>query len=511
MVITKKYFFLVLIGLFTLFTIRSGTFLQDPPVWPDEAIYADIVQNMQKEGRMGTDLWLDTIPGIQQHAFIYPSVFFFIYFLWFKVTSLTIAHQRVLSVIAGAMSLGVVYGIMKQIRFNSLIANLISLGLLSITYVYMKAAKVSRPEIFVLTFGLLSIYFFIKFLSQKNYIQLKYIIIASVCSSLAFLTHLIGVMFILSLLVSITFLHTPIIKKKQLLLVSISIFLMPITLWALQNIRVLNIFIQQTSIAYYRKTMEGTWLQSLYNSAPYFSESFNLFSQYLFSLTILILATFLVPITKRIFSKNDFDKFKTLIIFSYVIWFFTLFGKMFWYYVFPFPLTYILVSILLTISYKKYKPYMNFKSLRYLKYFTIGACLYLGFANIHIISSIVTRYKKNSYSYDRYIKDIIKNIPSNSHVFLSAIPSPYHGLFGTKNNYVLYQFPVYKITNDEYDRLLTSAEYVVYNGIHDNIVGTYIIQYIKQNRESSISIGSMDQYRAEIIKLVSLDKRKKVI
>ena len=511
MAIVNKYFFLIILVFFVLFTVRSGTSLQDPPVWPDEAIYADILHNMQNEGRMGTDLWLDTIPGIQKHAFIYPPVFFHLLYWWFKVVPFTIVNQRVLSVVFGTLSLIATYGIMKQFRSNSIVAMLVSLGLFSINYIFMRAATISRPEIFVLTFGLLSIYFYVKWLSFGNTKNLNYLIISSLWSSMALLTHLIGIMFIISLMISIAVMSETAQRKKHLLLVVWSTFLAPITLWLIQNRYILDIFIEQSWMAFYRKTLESTWLQSLYISASYVPQLSSLFFMYLLSLIVLILSTILLPAARRVFSTKDFDIFKSLIIFSYVIWFFTLLGKMFWYYVFPFPFTYILLSILLTVSYKKFKPSTKSKGVRYLKYFIVSACIYLGLANIQIISLIHSRYKKNTYSYDRYIKDIIKNIPSNSHVFLSAIPSPYHGLFDTKNDYVLYQFPVYKITYEEYDRLLKSSEYIVFNGIHDNIMGTYIIQYIKQNRESSVSIGSMDQYSTDIIKLVPSDKRKKVI
>src|SRR3989344_5658659 len=196
-----------IIVLLALFLLSSRVLLLKlPPVWPDEAIYADVVMNMINEGRIGSDLWQDAIPGMRNGAVWNPPVFFYILYLWFKIVGLSIAKQRLLSVIFTVAFIAIMYRFSKLfIHHKKKWLPVILIGIVLVDYVFSHwGFYINRPEIIVLTFGLFSLYFFQKNLSaQKMDKSQTYNIIASgIFASAAALTHFIGVLFYVSILIS---------------------------------------------------------------------------------------------------------------------------------------------------------------------------------------------------------------------------------------------------------------------------------------------------------------------
>ena len=96
--------FLLLIFSFYIF---SSLFLQTihPPVWPDEAIYAEVVENVIATGTIKSDLWKDAIINIQTKAMWNPPLFFYEYALWQRVWGESIYYQRALVQIVGFAAL----------------------------------------------------------------------------------------------------------------------------------------------------------------------------------------------------------------------------------------------------------------------------------------------------------------------------------------------------------------------------------------------------------------------
>lgn len=196
-----------LIVLFALFILSSSVLLLKlPPVWPDEAIYADVVLNMINEGRMGSDLWQDAIPGMRNGAVWNPPVFFYILYLWFKIVGFSIVKQRLLSVIFTIAFLAIMYRFSKLfIHHKKRWLPVILIGAILGDYVFsLWGFYINRPEIIVLTFGLLSLYYFQKNLSAKKIdkSQTYNIVFSGIFASAAALTHFIGVLFYVSILLS---------------------------------------------------------------------------------------------------------------------------------------------------------------------------------------------------------------------------------------------------------------------------------------------------------------------
>ena len=100
MIILRKY---LLAGILVVyFFLALSSLLDNPPVWPDEAYYADIALNLLRENRLGTDLWGDMIPGSRTNFYQYPPGLFYLFAGLFSLTGPSIYFQRLLAVIAGA-------------------------------------------------------------------------------------------------------------------------------------------------------------------------------------------------------------------------------------------------------------------------------------------------------------------------------------------------------------------------------------------------------------------------
>lgn len=166
--------FLVFNLVIVFILIGLALFLKEPPVWPDEAIYADIAQNLVQDNRLGTDLWRETIPGVENYALWYPPVFFYLLSFWFKIFGFSIINQRLLSFLMAIVVI-IFYTLLskeliKKDKNNLALIVILSLfGLIS-DVVFLKASRVSRPEIFILAFGFVAFWFFWQSLKgEKNH------------------------------------------------------------------------------------------------------------------------------------------------------------------------------------------------------------------------------------------------------------------------------------------------------------------------------------------------------
>ncbi len=158
---------LILILLFFGLSIKS-LFLKEPAVWPDEAITADIAKNIVEKGQPSTELWQGLLKGVEKRASFYPPIFFYILAFWFKVNGLSIANQRLLTFVFSLGFLLIFYRFCQLILKSRSKISLLPLFLLTIDFTFVKASRISHPEIFVLFWGILALYFFTKSAKTKK-------------------------------------------------------------------------------------------------------------------------------------------------------------------------------------------------------------------------------------------------------------------------------------------------------------------------------------------------------
>lgn len=479
--------------------------LKIPPIWPDESIYTDTALNIIKQNRIGSDLWSNTIPAIQNHTFGYSPIFFFTIAAWFKLFGFSIYNQRLLSIVASLFFL-FVYSVLskkflvgKKNTNTSFIANLPAF-LLIIDLSFIQISNISRSEIFVLFFGGLSL---VLLMSSKLYDQsiqkrrlsILLIVFAGLSVGLAILYHMMGILFFLSEL-SYLFLRG-IMKKERLTYLFIGASLFPILIWLITLMPYLNMIGPQLQTIFSSRQTSPRWINIIFKSGP-------LEERLLFTLYASISVLFLIY---AVLNKNKNHLLLCLLlIYS---WIFALIGKIQWYFIYPIPFSYLSLVVLINKSmYKKGETIINKIILN--KVLLSSMFLFLIAINLKIFyhkSQILTG---DNYSYQVFSNEISKIIPENKTIFLSSIPDAYY-IFKTKRNNKLYQFPPVPISPEKYLNLLDQSDYIIYNApLSVNRLDLYLQKYVTQNTLKMNKIGGINQYEAIIIELKPKPERIKI-
>lgn len=482
------FFYLLLIFLALAFIFL----LVEPAVWPDEAIYSDIVINLIQKNHLGSTLWKELIPGVETHIFWNPPLFFYELFLPIKLSVGNIYWQRFFSVTTGFCFLIIYYALINRfLETKNRLLSLIPVILLIFDITFMKASRVSRPEIYVLFWGMLSLYLFHKTLNTEKKSQNLLIIIGSgFFSAMAFLNHFLGAFFLLTILAYLLFTkRLEILRFKPFYLFSVS-FLLPISIWLTSLLPNLSLFMEQLTLAAQRKQLETQWLTTVFTLQP-----FPLILLYLFYLTTTIIFIIFNLKTSSSCKKKEYLLITLCLIFS---WVFAIFGKQFWYFVFPLPFIYLALNVLLN-----HLP----KPSRNLIICVITALILLDHLWLHsiTINSVVNK------SYEQFTKIVVNNIPEGKTVFLSSIPDPYFGLKRSGKNYTLHEFPVLATSLSNYQKILNNSDYIVYTNSYEQVIfEDFLNRYIEQNQKEIKKIGEESGYLALIIELKPKSERKDV-
>lgn len=86
-----------------------------PIPWPDEGIFADIARNLLHEGRLGTDLFGDAIPGLADRTYWTPPLYYLLLAAWLGLFGEGLWVQRSLSLAAGVAAVVALYRIARHL------------------------------------------------------------------------------------------------------------------------------------------------------------------------------------------------------------------------------------------------------------------------------------------------------------------------------------------------------------------------------------------------------------
>ncbi len=477
--------FLILLQLF----IARNLLLKIPPIWPDEAIYADVT--FQLKNKQQTNL-LDSVPKWNTMLTVSQKVFLFILTIWFLIFSDSIVSQRVLSVIVSLFFLIFFYQVVRIFTFkkHNILIPILVLAALEVDYNFQYASRISRPEIFVTTIGFAAIYFFLKssYESKLGYISFP-MLLSGLLTGLAFLIHPAGLMFFASLLIYIFICYRLITIKKNIIYLFIFFFLIPLIILIISNLSYLSEFKEVMHLAVQRRNLAGSaivWainylftIQSVQKQIIHFG--------YLLTMILFLFFT--------LFHKKQFLLISISLLF---LSFFSLYGRTYWYFFNVVPFIYLAFAVLLS--------YLNFKQVLFkliLSIFIINMVL-----NIDLLIQDIMITRSNNYSYEIYFDQIIKSIHEEKSVFLSAIPDPYYGFKIKNRRNRLYEFPSLPISEKNYFEVLDAVDYIVYTGSYEGFQFKYLlINYITKNQSQILSIGENNQFKAAVIKLTSKDIR----
>jgi len=177
----------VYIGLTILFILFQLFFItRVPDIMEDEPWYANTAYNFSvgnwftntNTGHQGGDTFI---------------VYTFILGIAVKLFGCTLLVTRLVSVLAGIIAMWGIISILKILKISRLLALLTLLMFIFSNVIYV-VFRTTRPESWILAFGIWSIYYLLEFHTLK---QSKQVIWCSVFSVLSFLTHPNGMLFLM--------------------------------------------------------------------------------------------------------------------------------------------------------------------------------------------------------------------------------------------------------------------------------------------------------------------------
>lgn len=491
----KKLLNPILILILSIFLLMSLSLLLDEPmVWPDEAIYGDISRNLMLENRMGTDLWKGFIEGIENHAYSLPPLYLYTGALWYKIFGFSITNQRLLSVFLGTVFIIIFYFlsskliILKNPRYRRLLIILTTL-MLATDFVYLKASRLARPEILVLVLSGSSMLTYLQSAKEKlSHRQGWYLLITGLLLGLAIITHLIAVAFTLA--VVLTFIYSQrnnLFEFRRYYFLIIG-FLLPVLVWLISIYPNYHFLFNQLNLVAISRHYTIPWYTNVLNFPVMMK--LNYFFYLLISL-IFIIFTFK--------NRQHTNILICLILIS--AWIFATLGTLYWYTIYAIPFVYLALFILMS---KSFSEKSNKHLLLPAKLALSAVCLFLFYSNISNHIGLFNTYR-NTNNYTLFLSQVSKAVPEGKTVYLSSIPDAYYAFNPDKNR--LLEFPALIDGLDSFKKTIKEADYIVFNGefLPDMYV-PYFHQYITDNEESVQRLAS--PYPLIIFKMKDKSLRK---
>ncbi|MBI2326953.1 glycosyltransferase family 39 protein [Candidatus Curtissbacteria bacterium] len=500
----EKSLIILILPLIVLAVETFTLFLKNPPVWPDEAIYANIASNWLTEKRLGPDIWLDAYPGATDHFYSYPPLFFLIIGAYFKLFGASIESQRLISQTAAIVFLIVFFFLVKSIFPNKKVHVLFILPLIALILdpFFSRASRIARPEMTVTLIGSLGFLAFIKSRNSHNpAISHLLTIICGILTSFALLTHFLGGMiFTISILLNFLFQDKfRLIKSKNFYLFILSFLTAPF-LYFLSILPNWTIF-QYQLLTYSKAVSEYSYfvLSLIYST--------NTVHQILIITYIAATVSFII--------KTAINKSQELIPFAIILcvsWIAVVYYKEVWYFFYVIPWIYLSASFIFIEFFTKY--FKNFIKLQKRNFFHLVAIeapiiltSLMFMVGLFYTLKLIYTYLPNKYSYHLFEKRILDVIPQNKTVFLSSIPDPYFALKLRGTN-TLYEFPVVTIEKEKFLELLDNSDYIIFTNVYSK-TSSLLPAYISKNAQKTITIGSKDQYQTHVFELKPKDQRQK--
>lgn len=483
----------------TYFFLSTSFLLEMPQVWPDEAYLADIALNYQKTGRIGTDLWGNTIIGIKDSFYWYPPVYLYILAYWFKFFGFSIVTMRMLSVILGAFFL-IIFYLYSSRFFLSDIPNtkkrlvlVCTLFLMVIDNTFLKAVRLGRAEILVLVWGLLSLCTLHLAQSARKKKWIFYAITGFILA-MAFLTHFLSIVFTFAAAINILFFKKLNDLKHNYIILVVS-FLIPVILWLFNIYPNFYIFLEQLSLQREFRLLVDTYLISVFKYAPI--EQKAIYCIYL-ALSLLFLLFSFIKKTKQYF---------IILILLGLSWALYIFGKLEWYSVYPVVFIYLSAYLLISQTFLT-KPKQS-------KIFSFpGKLTFILIIILFVLNFIIyfKAFQFNNQHKDLYLnfsKEVKNIIPPEKTVYLSTTPDLY---FTLKNRNQLYEFPSMRVKIKDYINLLNNTDYIIINfHLERMFIGNVLYKYIELNKLKEYEVGKPELYQAQIIELRPKNQRSDML
>ena len=148
----------IAVGCLLWFALSARTLLlQYPPVWPDEACFANPAINLLQHGRMSTDLLQGALPGAGQHTYWMPPLYFIYLATIFRLAGPNLVPLRVASFVPALAIMALTYLLGLRVGLGRY-ASLLPVALLALDAVFLRGALVGRMDMFALSLMMLALW-----------------------------------------------------------------------------------------------------------------------------------------------------------------------------------------------------------------------------------------------------------------------------------------------------------------------------------------------------------------
>lgn len=474
-------------------------FLKDPPIWPDEAVFADIAKNFSFTGNMYTNIYAGIVPELDKVSVGYPPLYFYILSYWTKLFGFEIESVRSLSYLLGLLSLCLFFLIAKiHVKNNFLAA--VGTFILSLNVHFARSTRLARMEILTLLFFLISHYLFLHARNTTN----KYIFLTSgLASAFATLTHPMGFISTITIFLGVV-MERQKIKQKIINLVWV---LIPIVL-----LNLIRLIIERDNFT----SLVDAYLAHSKDKIVKIPYAFILFqadfSWYLLFISYLAIVIVHILLYIKVYKNGNPNNPKKetpikdhmFIILGLVVSFvWVILGKEGGYMVYLQP--FITLSLLYLINYAIKHTNQAIK----IYIFSLASLIPLNYLNLQFFNNDnfgITRSGLNSiwdskfYNYHNFTKKIVENIPKDKKIsiFITSTPDPYFDL-EQLDSLTLYETvgPGYNIADENYKKALDASDYVISTWVPHQ----FLVDYLNSNTAEKIFIGDPGEYQAILFKL----------
>lgn len=430
--------------------------LSYPPVWPDEAVPADIVNNLRTHNTLASTLMQGIAPHVESRVYYYPPAYFYFLAAFEHLFDNSLGTLRSSSTLLGVLCLIVFYVCVHQISKRLTWVALASAAL-GVDFLFFRMAHIARPEALVMLFSLIAFLSVQHLLSSKNRI---WFVVCGTAASLAFQSHFLG-LYVLLALVATLILVGPIKFRFRSLIMLVSIF----ALTSLPTIIPLVLNHTDALAQIVSAAQSRNFFQTQVVSGVQLLDSYLLIS--LLLLVVLITLVRNIPLT----------------VFFVFSWIFLLKGNMIWYTAHIIP--YFYLSLFATLAWFKSNNRLGDQLSKLGTIITTCVVVLVVGINVSLTTQAITTNQNESANYTRLARWVVQHIPPNASVYLSSIPDMFFAFDPGRNT--LYQFPSFPAPKEHFQTLLVHIDYLVLSYYPESIFYKDTLKdYLAVNTDSEI-------------------------
>lgn len=424
--------------------------LKYPPVWPDESLFANPAIGLMRTGVMGTSLLSGLLPGIEQHTYWMPPLYYVyvwaVFFLWGP----GVIQMRLASLAAALGVMVLTYFVGKKSGLGRWLS-LIPVSILAVDVVFLRAALIGRMDMLALAFILSTLWLATGPTSPEEFPTRERSFLTGVASGAAALTHPMGFVAPVTVLtVRALFRNGPWRRTLAFTMAGISL---PMLGWAAYILQEPGSFVSQFGRQLVRKSSRDPLaLNSLLSNLWW-----NL-SQYGISEEVvgLVWVSGLIGLYVAAFKRNELWVLPgcQVMTLALVLW-----SREMWYPIYLVPLTCIglghLSAMAQRTGFRRAIP----------AFLTLILSIWFARGNLNRASDLNHVQNKlfgDVTNYTDWCGKISEKIPRGSRVTLSVIPDPYLGLVN-RRDLTLREFIPEGFPADEelYRRAMEDSDFIV--------------------------------------------------